>query len=126
MMPIFLQKAEELAAIWEDITSQPSQPAASLCIPPVKNAGSIVDIAHWVSRATFDVIGLAGFDYHFHALQDESEAVYLAYRRMFAIADKGPGLRGLLSVYFPFLDTYWVCFISHLRNIYDSFIMLAK
>jgi hypothetical protein len=63
---------------------------------------------HWASRAMFDVIGLVGFDYHFHALQDESEEVYLAYRRLFDVIDKDPGFRGFLRIYFPSIAKFFV------------------
>ena len=56
----------------------------------------------------FDVIGLVGFDYHFHALQDESEEVYLTYRRLFDVIDKDPGFRGFLRIYFPSIAKFFV------------------
>lgn len=63
-----------------------------------------IDVAHWVSRATFDIIGLAGFDYAFHALEDESEEVYMAYRTMFNAADKGPGFKRIAELFFPIIE----------------------
>jgi hypothetical protein len=123
MTPIFFQKAEELRDRWDSLVSQPSPSPSSLSHATISvipnspaatqselNSESIntIDISHWISRATFDVIGLAGFDYHFHSLHDESEEVYLAYRRMFNVADKGPGLKGLLQLYFPIIETLWV------------------
>ncbi|KIM84675.1 hypothetical protein PILCRDRAFT_818273 [Piloderma croceum F 1598] len=89
-IPICFQKAEELRDRLDALLSEDT---------------SKIDITHWISRATFDVIGLAGFDYNFHALQDESEEVYLAYRRLFDVADQGPvGMRGLLQMYSPFIE----------------------
>ena len=76
--------------------------------PSPSFAETVIDVAHWFSRATFDVMGLTGFDYHFHALQCESEEVYLAYRSMFKLADKGPGLRGLVQLYFPIIEKIFV------------------
>jgi hypothetical protein len=101
MSPIFFQKAEELRDRWDNIISQaPSYPN--------NPTPATVDVSHWLSRATFDVIGLAGFDYHFHSLHDESEDVYLAYRKMFNIADKGPGLKSLIELYFPWVERFFV------------------
>jgi hypothetical protein len=114
--PIFFQKAEELRDRWDALLSEEkpktffpaSSPAVLSAKKPVPvespSAQAVLDIMHWTSRATFDIIGLAGFDYHFHALQDESEDVYLAYRRMFNVADKGANLKGLLRIYFPFIE----------------------
>jgi cytochrome P450 len=112
MTPIFFQKAEELRDKWESLVSSPTLVEDAkfppLPAPPYSPSPSfaeaVIDVAHWFSLATFDVIGLAGFDYHFHALQCESEEVYLAYRNMFRIADKGPKLRELVQLYFPMIE----------------------
>ncbi|KAG0709098.1 cytochrome P450 [Suillus ampliporus] len=112
MTPIFFQKAEELRDKWESLASYltlvddakfPPLPAPPYS-PSPSSAEAVIDVAHWFSRATFDVMGLTGFDYHFHALQCESEEVYLAYRNMFRLADKGPGFRGLVQLYFPVIE----------------------
>ncbi|KAL1747308.1 cytochrome P450 [Schizophyllum fasciatum] len=62
-----------------------------------------VDIAHWLSRAAFDVLGLAAFDYSFDALKDETEPVYRAYRRMFQLMDNGTQMGMLKELYFPWI-----------------------
>jgi cytochrome P450 len=115
MAPIFFQKAEELRDRWDALisetptTPQPHDLAEAKSTPPEDSA--VLDVSHWVSRATFDAIGLAGFDYNFHSLKDETEEVYLAYRKMFNVADKGPGLKGLVQLYLPFVEKIFVsCF----------------
>jgi hypothetical protein len=117
LTPIFFHKAEELRDRWDSCVSQgfdgSDSPTLESKPSPLDCASNaIIDVCHWFSRATFDVIGLAGFDYHFHALHDESEDVYLAYQRMFRAIDKGPGLRGYLQLHFPPLEKIWVCFSS--------------
>ncbi|KIK96519.1 hypothetical protein PAXRUDRAFT_825881 [Paxillus rubicundulus Ve08.2h10] len=115
MTPIFFQKAEELRDRWEYLTARPTsidrEGLPALPPPPYSPARSltdtVLDVSHWFSRAAFDVIGLAGFDYHFRSLQHESEDVYLAYRNLFKIADRNPGLRGLVQLYFPILGKIW-------------------
>ena len=66
-----------------------------------KSKGECFNVAHWLSRATFDVIGIAGwflslffisfrpwftvcsgFGYEFNAIQEENEEVYMAYKVM--------------------------------------------
>lgn len=127
MTPIFFQKAEELRDRWDALIYQSHSSNFSISkhslssspLTPSPSSGDlpgstqdpcslVVDVTHWMARATFDVIGLAGFDYHFHSLHDESEEMYLAYRRMFDVLDKGPGLKGLLTLYFPLIETLWV------------------
>jgi cytochrome P450 len=103
--PIFFRKAEELRDLWDaSLPDDFSKDFSSSLTSPISATETTLDVAHWISRATFDVIGLAGFDYQFCSLQDESEEVYLAYRQMFGIADKSPQLRGLLQIYFPFIE----------------------
>ncbi|KAJ7748493.1 cytochrome P450 [Mycena maculata] len=103
MTPIFVQKAEELRDRWDALISANASNAFNsneLHAP----ASKTLDVQHWVSRTTFDIFGLAGLDYHFNALQDESEAVYSAYRRMFSISDKASKWRVLKQLYLPVLE----------------------
>jgi cytochrome P450 len=104
MAPIFFQKAEELRDRWDTLISEAPKEAQSTS----SEDSAVLDVSHWVSRATFDAIGLAGFDYNFRCLQDETEEVYLAYRKMFNVADKGPGLKGLVQLYLPFVEKIFV------------------
>lgn len=107
MTPVMFRKAEELSEQWVDILSQRPQKYESFVPGTELKANSTINVARWVSRASFDVIGEAGFDYHFHALEEESEPVYMAYRRMFAIADKGINLRELMDLNFPWIRKIW-------------------
>jgi len=119
MTPVFLQKAEELCNRWDSLINEPfvnseihpSHPPpayAPFATASEKFRGVTIDIAHWLARASFDVVGLAGFGYHFNALEHESEEVYLAFRRMLDVADKGPRMRGVLELFFPIIRTFWV------------------
>ncbi|CAK5281479.1 unnamed protein product [Mycena citricolor] len=71
--------------------------------------GSIIaqiDVYDVLSRATLDVIGLAGFDYNFNSMEDESNELFIAYRDMFEIGlTRGSFIRTLLIIYLPFLNT---------------------
>lgn len=124
---VFFRKADELCDRWKDIIAEQAGPVQhdTSKIPnvparpvhrPHKMAHAIIDVAHWISRASFDVIGLSGFNYDFHSLKDESEEVYGAYRKMFNIADKGLGLWQILELYFPILRKIWVREIINFSN----------
>lgn len=67
-------------------------------------SGSIIDVAHWVARATLDVIGLAGFDYNFRALETETEEIYLAYRTLFQSVENSPGFKRIAEIFFPIIE----------------------
>jgi len=70
---------------------------------PEKNpTGICLDVCRWVSRATFDVIGLAGFDYHFNAIQNEDNELFNAYKDMFEVSiSQTQHLRKALDYYAP-------------------------
>ncbi|CAE7225729.1 unnamed protein product [Rhizoctonia solani] len=89
-LPIFFGKAKELRAKWDAIAA---------------SEGAEIDVYHWMSRVTFDIIGLAGFDYTFNATENEENPVYLAYKKMFAMSLDLERTRSfasiLISVYYP-------------------------
>lgn len=132
MTPIFFQKAEELRDRWDALIS--ANASASCDSKSPRSAPSTtLDVAHWVARTTFDIFGLAGLDYHFNALHDESEPgtfpfhsqcllltygpiVYAAYRRMFAISDKASKFRVLKQLYLPIAEKIWVSRIPNSRG----------
>jgi hypothetical protein len=90
---LFYEKAAELRDLWSNmISTSPSQTQEK------------IDVSHWLSRAAFDAFGLAGFGYHFNALQGEGNGLYSAFRQLFNIAfDKS-----LLSLKYPIVDKLFV------------------
>jgi cytochrome P450 len=129
LAPVFFQKAEELSRQWNNLIDEPFAKSDSSDPPPAyvpfkptseKVPGVAIDLVHWLSRASFDVLGLAGFGYHFNAVDSETEAIYLAFRRLFRVADTVPQMRGLLYLYFPIFKKIWVSFRAYgckLQNI---------
>ncbi|KAF8238405.1 cytochrome P450 [Tricholoma matsutake] len=117
MTPVFFQKAEELCQRWDSLIDEPftnpgTRPSnLSSSHPPSaaseKPKDGVVDVAHWLARASFDVIGLAGFGYHFNALERETEAAYVAFRRVVDVANKAPQMRTVLYLFFPILRKIW-------------------
>ncbi|KAK0455092.1 cytochrome P450, partial [Armillaria borealis] len=95
LVPHVFKKAQQLTNRWLSIMKKHEDEGEYLNI----------DVCHWLSRATFDVIGLAGLDYNFDAIQDETNPLFIAYRDMF---EKGlsqtSSLRTLVVGYLPFLN----------------------
>lgn len=119
MTPIFFLKAEELLHRWDNMIDEPfvnpeispSDPPpayAPFATPSEKFKSTTIDVARWLARASFDVVGLAGFGYHFNALECENVPAYVAFRRMLDVADKGPRMRGLFELFFPIFRKIWV------------------
>ncbi|KAG6897407.1 hypothetical protein C0992_001914 [Termitomyces sp. T32_za158] len=97
LAPIVFSKGEELKQRWSNMIATSSNDHEK----PLDEAVRI-DVCHWVSRATFDVIGAAGFGYEFNAIKDETNELFCAYNDMFEVAiSQGNALRALFNIYFP-------------------------
>ncbi|KAJ7673675.1 cytochrome P450, partial [Mycena polygramma] len=64
---IFVEKAVQLRDIWASQLSQKNDPPAP------------IDIYSWIRRMTLDVIGEAGFNYHFNALTTTEDSNELSH-----------------------------------------------
>nr|BAK09372.1 cytochrome P450 [Postia placenta] len=100
LVPLVFAKGHELKERWAAMIADPIAGDSG------KDARRRIDVCHWVSRATFDVIGSAGFDYQFNAIQNESNELFNAYKEMFevAISQQQGSYRGLFAIYFPIID----------------------
>ncbi|EJD52005.1 cytochrome P450 [Auricularia subglabra TFB-10046 SS5] len=88
---IFLEKSAQLRDIWR--------------VKMTEGGGTAqVDALSWLSRATLDIIGLAGFDYQFNALNEQGESNELsdAFTKVFA-TNQTPRTLPMLKNFFPFL-----------------------
>ncbi|KAN0123147.1 cytochrome P450 monooxygenase [Russula decolorans] len=98
-VPLIFNKGEELKDRWMGLIQEQAVKDTH------KNpTGLQLDICHWVNRATFDVIGLAGFDYHLNAIQNEDNELLKAYEDMFEHAISQPGnVKSTIYAYAPIL-----------------------
>ncbi|KZT11803.1 cytochrome P450 [Laetiporus sulphureus 93-53] len=103
LVPLVFVKGNELKERWAELIAQSQSHDTS---EKAMN-GAKLDVCHWVSRATFDVIGSAGFDYKFNAIQDETNELFSAYKEMFEIgvSQQEGSFRGLVTLHFPFINT---------------------
>ncbi|KAF9566823.1 cytochrome-450 hydroxylase [Agrocybe pediades] len=94
LVPLVFRKGHQLGSKWDEMISSSSS-----------SDHLVVDVCHWISRATFDVIGLAGFDYDFNAIHHESNELFSAYKEMFEVAiSQGNPIRTIFGIYAPFLS----------------------
>jgi hypothetical protein len=128
LVPLVFNKGEELKDRWMGLIQE-----QAIHNSQANQIGICLDVCHWMSRATFDVIGLAGwslllltilqpmtplmlysgFDYHFNAIQNEDNELFNAYKNMFEIAlSQSQNLRKALNAYFPILERFFVRFCS--------------
>ncbi|KAF7967767.1 hypothetical protein HWV62_33223 [Athelia sp. TMB] len=97
LAPLFAGKARELAGRWGEL-------ADGAPVPPR------VDVLAWLSRATLDVIGLAGFGYEFNALTprapgESGDELAEAFATIFSTARKFR-IMTILQVWFPLLRRF--------------------
>lgn len=71
-IPIFQEASSKLVQRWKDelATSDPSTP-------------SLTNVTTWISRATLDIMGQAGFDFHFGSLDGEETELSKMYGGLF-------------------------------------------
>ena len=128
LVPLVFNKGEELKNRWMGLIQEQATDKSQ------KNPTGIrLDVCHWISRATFDVIGLAGqflsllvssissrrcsccvsaFDYHFNAIQNEHNELLNAYKNMFEVAvSQSRMLRKAITTYFPIYDRFFVSIV---------------
>ncbi|KAG7095748.1 hypothetical protein E1B28_006458 [Marasmius oreades] len=72
LVPIFSAVASSVTNKWKDLLS-------------ISNDRSeVFNIPAWISRATLDAIGLAGFDYDFGAMDNDDNRLAKVYKNLFA------------------------------------------
>jgi len=94
--PIFFDKAFELRDIWQ------AHLAAS---PNASTAGQRLDVYQWLSRATLDTIGVAGFGYDFESLIHDKNELAFAFRELFRVQMEMRFLN-LVRMWFPILRPF--------------------
>lgn len=77
LYPVFWAKAQELVLkMDEDLASQQDK--------AVENA-DVLELASYVSRATLDIIGVAGMGYDFNSIQDPNNELAQCYKDLFGM-----------------------------------------
>ncbi|KAG8745688.1 hypothetical protein FRC11_013005 [Ceratobasidium sp. 423] len=90
LVPIFWDKGNKLRDIWLNILKE--------------SPDGTINVLSWLSRATLDIIGVAGFDHHFNSLEgvDEDE-LSVAFKQVFQ-ASQSPGVLEMLQNIIPVLN----------------------
>ena len=78
LYPVFWSKTCELVRAIQSATKKEANGAA-----PKDENTSVVEISQWTSRATLDIIGVAGMGHDFKAIQDPDTEIMSTYRKIF-------------------------------------------
>ncbi|KAH8688726.1 cytochrome P450 monooxygenase [Talaromyces proteolyticus] len=72
LYPIFWSKARELTEVLAD----------QIAINNSKKTKRVIEMRQWTSRATLDIVGLAGMDHDFGSLKDPHSQIIQQYKKM--------------------------------------------
>ncbi|KAF8907509.1 cytochrome P450 [Mucidula mucida] len=99
MVPVFLEKADQLCQIWTDILLKQESNTAN------------IEVTNWLSRGAIDVIGEAAFKYQFNSLTQEDNVLAKAYDSMlvntFGLPTRGGVLAQQVLVHLP-ASVFWL------------------
>lgn len=102
--PVFFDKAEELKDVLLALLDDPTGAAPTPAQPcDVVQGGRKVDVMKFLGMCTIDVIGLAGFNYDFHALSEPKNELAEAFRNMFTAGQSTTPL-SLIQALVPYAD----------------------
>ena len=97
LYPIFWAKSRELVqALSEFVKEQ----AATAGQEKDLHSTAVVALGTWMSRATLDIIGVAGMGQDFNAIEDPETALYTTYKKIFQ-PSKTARFIGLASMFIP-------------------------
>ncbi|QRV84538.1 cytochrome P450 family protein [Ceratobasidium sp. AG-Ba] len=86
----FWERSNKLRDIWLDDIKSASE------------GSTVINVLPWLSRATLDIIGVAGFDYHFNSLEDEKDELSTAFMKVFEAGQQFSMLT-IIRSFIPFL-----------------------
>ena len=69
--------------------------------PDVENDAAVIEVGEWASRATLDIIGVAGLGQDFGAIRDPDTVLNKTYRTVFK-PSRQAALLNLLTLFLPF------------------------
>ncbi|CAE6452607.1 unnamed protein product [Rhizoctonia solani] len=105
LAPLFLHKSFELRDKLRSVLAVPqdaSRPGIEVEQFPGEPRPRVrMDLHNWIGRATFDIIGVAGFGYEFNSIQEETNSFYNAYRCMFDALRQRENVFHNLGLFFP-------------------------
>ncbi|KAH6914090.1 cytochrome-450 hydroxylase [Coprinopsis sp. MPI-PUGE-AT-0042] len=97
LVPLVFKKGTQLKDKWAELIL--------LAGNDRQEDGLVLNVCHWMSRATFDVIGIAGFDYNFNAIEDETNELFNAYKDMFEIGiSQSDMVTTLIAIFAPWIS----------------------
>ena len=101
LYPVFWAKSSEaVLAMTETFKSESLKKSEGADIEKTMSEHTVIEVGEWVSRATLDIIGIAGMGQDFGAIQDPNTPLNRTYRKVFKPSREAQFL-GLLFLFLP-------------------------
>lgn len=104
LYPVFWGKSHEMVAgIDKELARTSSEESTGFTDPEKAPSATpdIVNASDWGSRATLDIIGVAGLDQSFRAIQEPSNKLFQLYQTIFK-PNRQARFLGIVAQFFPF------------------------
>ncbi|KAI5807373.1 cytochrome P450 [Peziza echinospora] len=95
LVPKFWEKSCQLVECFEAEIREKKAPQWEA------NEAAVIDVTEWLSRATLDIIGAAGFGYDFDTLRDNESEIVKAYRSLFVVTTRGQQMYRVVAALMP-------------------------
>jgi cytochrome P450 len=101
MMPAFnFRHVKNLYPTFWSLSLSLTSEIATHIYSPTFSTSAGIEVNSWASRATLDIIGLAGMGQNFSSLQNESNPLNITYRKLFRPSRVGQFI-GILNTFLP-------------------------
>ncbi|PVH85843.1 cytochrome P450 monooxygenase-like protein [Cadophora sp. DSE1049] len=104
LVPVFWDKSREAVIAMTEHINAGGMPNSELPAPhkrpDVEKDDAVMEVGEWASRATLDIIGLAGMGQDFGAIKDPNTELNRTYRTVFK-PSRQAAILGLLNIFLP-------------------------
>jgi len=98
LYPTFWSMSAEMAKVITDVVRTEAAPAPGQ--EKETSPSAIIPMSGWLSRATLDIIGVAGMGQNFNALHDPNTELYKTYKKVFEPSGQAK-IMGILGIFVP-------------------------
>ena len=92
LYPVFWDKTRDLIEALDKEIARPKEG---------EKPSNVIEVQRWASRSTLDIIGVAGMDKSFNALDDENSELYQIYQQIFK-PSRSAQVMQFLGILLPF------------------------
>jgi cytochrome P450 len=100
LYPVFWEKSKEAVLVLTESLKADALKQTEAALDKTLPAETVIEVGEWVSRATLDIIGVAGMGQDFGAIRDPNTELNITYRTVFK-PSRAAQILGLLNLLLP-------------------------